>query len=184
MAVRYTTSDDLRRFGAELDDTRRRVIVETAKARSPRFATFLSHSSKDADLLPGVVLILENHGATVYLDKKDDSLPPYTSRETASALRSRVSDSSKFVLLASENSKDSRWVPWELGLADGYKRPDNVAVFPSVDKWYDFTWTEHEYLGVYDRIVWGDHVDYKDKIWMVLNQEHNTATELRRWLQS
>lgn len=177
----YTTRENLRRWGAELEDAGR-VLVAKSERRSPEYATFLSHSSNDLDILPGVIRILENHGAAVYVDKKDPTLPPYTTRATAAALRARIQKSRKFVLLASSNSKDSRWVPWELGLADGYKLPQNVAIFPSVDSVNDTSWTEQEYLGVYDRIVWGKHTDYQEEIWMVLNQESNTATELAIWL--
>lgn len=159
-------------------------IVAKAESRSPVAATFLSHSSKDTDILPVAVRVLEIHGASVYLDKKDSTLPPYTNRETAKKLRERISQCKKFVLLASDNSKDSRWVPWELGLADGYKKHANVAIFPSAENQAEAKWTEREYLGVYDRIVYGDLEGYADKIWMVLNQEKNTATSLRRWLAS
>ncbi|WP_380879063.1 hypothetical protein ACFB49_20140 [Sphingomonas sp. DBB INV C78] len=181
MAYSYTTGDELRQWGDDLGPLRK-TIVEKAAARLPQYATFLSHSSRDADILPGAIRILENHGARVYLDKKDPSLPPYTSRDTADILRKRINESKKFILLASNNSKDSRWVPWELGLADGYKNPRNAAIFPSVDKQTEIAWTEQEYLGIYDRIVFGDLNGKPKKVWMVLNQKKNTATELSDWL--
>lgn len=156
--------------------------VAKAERSDPSSSTFLSHSTKDTDLLPVVVHILENHGARVYIDKKDPTLPPYTNRSTAEILRDRIKQSPKFVLLASENSKDSRWVPWELGLGDGYKRPSNVAIFSAVESPARAAWTSAEYLGVYDQIVFGPHVEYTEKIWMVWNREKNTGTELADWL--
>ena len=108
--------------------------------------------------------MLESHGAAVYVDKKDGSLPPYTDKSTAKILKNRISESQKFVLLASEQSKDSRWVPWELGLADGYKGLGNVAIFPAVESKGRDAWTNWEYLGLYDRIIWGDHDSYSGKI--------------------
>jgi hypothetical protein len=113
MAYEYITRDKFERWGAELSVQMRKSIVETAETRSATHATFLSHSSKDKEILPGVIRILRNHGADVYVDKKDATLPPYTNRETASKLRTRISASKKFVLLASSNIKASRWVPWE-----------------------------------------------------------------------
>jgi TIR domain len=181
MGYVYATGAEFRQWGSELED-RGRVVLAKAERRSVEHSTFLSHSSKDVDILPGVIRILENHGAAVYVDKKDTSLPPYTSRETASALRGRIERSKKFILLASANSKDSRWVPWELGLADGFKKPKNVAIFPSVDKQSETSWTEQEYLGIYDRIVWGDLQGYDKRIWMVLNQEKNEAIPLSVWI--
>jgi hypothetical protein len=182
MAYEYITRDKFERWGAELSVQMRKSIVETAETRSATHATFLSHSSKDKEILPGVIRILRNHGADVYVDKKDATLPPYTNRETASKLRTRISASKKFVLLASSNIKASRWVPWELGLADGYKSTRNVALFPSVDQQTEYKWTEQEYLGIYDRIVWGDLKGHTKRVWMVLNQDANTATELSAWL--
>lgn len=119
----------------------------------------------------------------MYVDKKDDSLPPYTSRETAAILRSRIQQAKKFILLATRNSKGSLWMPWELGLSDGYKSLSNTAVLPSPDMITETKWAEQEYLGVYDRIVYGSHADYPNDIYMVWNQESNTATELSAWLK-
>ena len=130
----------------------------------------------------GAIRILEGHGATVYIDKKDPSLPPYTNKGTALTLKNRINDSKKFVLLASKNSKESKWVPWELGLADRYKGTSCVAIFPAVEERQDTAWTHWEYLGLYDRIVWGDLEGHQKRVWMVLDQKKNTATELSKWL--
>jgi len=112
--VEYITRDEIRGNAGPL--TEQASIVRKAEARSPTGSSFLSHSTKDADLLPGVIAILERHGAAVYVDKKDESLPPTTSRETASILKNRIKQCRKFILLTTKNSKDSRWMPWELGL--------------------------------------------------------------------
>jgi hypothetical protein len=159
-----------------------KAIVEKAERSRPSSATFLSHSTKDQYFLPYVIRILENHGADVYVDKKDPALPPFTDRSTAKILRDRIQQSRKLVILATENSKKSSWVPWELGLADGYKNPSNVAIFPAIDDDGKMAWTNSEYIGIYDKIVYGGHQDYSRKIWMVWNRDQNTATELSSWL--
>ena len=152
-------------------------------ASKPEQATvFLSHSTADKDILPGVIQLLEEHGASVYIDKKDDSLPKYTSRETALTLKERIRQSKKFIVLTSVKSKQSRWVPWELGLADGYLSPTNTAILPAVERANDYQWAEQEYLGVYDRITFGLLGDREQPVHMVLNQEKNSAFELREWL--
>jgi len=132
--------------------------------------------------MPGVVRILENHGATVYLDKKDSTLLSKRPREIAIVLRERISSCKKFIVFASINIKDSKWVPWELGLADGYKKPRNVCLFPAPDSKSEYKWTEQEYLGIYDRIVWGKiEGEAKDR-WLVWNHVDNTAVGLADWL--
>jgi hypothetical protein len=181
--VQYITRNDLGGISQRILSEERATIVRKAEKRSPAGSTFLSHSSKDAELLPAIIRILENHGAVVYVDKKDESLPPFTSRETARALRERVKQCRKFILLATQNSKDSKWMPWELGLSDGYKNALHTAIFPSVETEADTQWTTREYLGVYDRVVRGEFSGSSETVWMVWNNEKNTATELSKWLK-
>lgn len=180
--INYPTRAELRSLVSKMSIQEQASVRKSAEERSLSGATFLSHSSRDSDILPGAIELLQSHGATVYVDKKDPALPPYTSTETAEALKTRINQSKKFVLLASENSKESRWVPWELGLADGYKGIRQVAILPTVETRADTSWTKWEYLGLYRRIVWGKHKAYKDNIWMVLDHKTNTATELEEWL--
>lgn len=180
--INYYTRSQFVSFGDSLDAQMRTEIRKRAEGRSPSNATFLSHSSKDSDVLVPVIRILESHGASVYIDKKDPALPPYTSKKTAMVLRDRIGQAKKFVLLASENSKDSRWVPWELGIADGRKSESNIAIFPVLEKQGDTQWMSWEYIGLYDRIVYGDLNGYSEPVWMVLDYRENIATELRQWL--
>ena len=181
--VEYVTRSEFRGFADEIGLQERASLRKRAEDRSPTGATFLSHSSKDEELVDGAIRILENHGAYVYVDKKDPSLPPYTSKETAATLKLRINQSKKFVLLASENSKESKWVPWELGLADGYKRLDHIALFPAVESANKTRWTSWEYLGLYDRIVWGRFKGEEKSVWMVWDEKNNTATRLSEWLR-
>jgi len=179
----YATYSDLRSINEGMLSEERSRVVKAAADRAVNGSTFLSHSSKDSEYLPAVIRILENHGARVYVDKKDPNLPPTTSRETAKILRSRIQAINKFILFATTNSKDSKWMPWELGIADGHRTPRNTAIFPSAENQSDVAWSEREYLGVYDRIVYGDLQGFEKPLWMVLNQEENTATPLRKWLE-
>lgn len=99
-------------------------------------------------------------------------------------MKKRIRQSRNFVLLASENSKDNRWVPWELGIADQAKKLFRVAILPTVESQQDKGGTKWEYLGLYRRIVWGDLKGYNGPLWMVLNEKTNTAVPLSRWLSS
>lgn len=176
----YTTIDQMRGFVPER--AHRYQILNAAASRQAK-NTFLSHSSKDNDLVPGAVLILENHGGRVYVDLGDERLPETPSIETAQILRETVHQMRRFVLLVSPNSKGSNWIPWELGLADGQKGVGAVALFPVVQSFLETSWTEQEYLGLYSRIVWGTIQGYKDRLWMVYNHTTNTAEPLSSWLR-
>jgi len=160
----------------------RQRMVKAAAARQSK-NTFLSHSSKDNVLLPGAIRILENHGASVYVDVGDDRLPDPPSVQTAQVLRDTVQAMRKFVLLVSPNSRRSNWIPWELGLADGHKSAPNVTLFPAVATALETRWVDQEYLGLYTRIVWGPHKAYEKNIWMVYDHHDNTGTELSEWLR-
>lgn len=180
--LEYPTKALLERFAREIPLSEQVTVRKRAEDRSPAGATFLSHSSQDGEWLVGAIRVLEGHGATVYVDKKDPTLPPYTNKETAAGLKNRIHQSRKFVLLASNNSKDSRWVPWELGIADEHKGLRRIAIFPAVDSKDETAWTSWEYLGLYDRVVWGDLEGETGKVWMVKDGRENTAVTLSNWL--
>lgn len=156
-------------------------LAEAAYKRSCKGSTFLSHSSKDDEFLPSIIGILEIHGANVYVDKKDPNLSDIPNLDAAKCLRENIAECRKFILFVTPNTKDSKWIPWELGFADGDKRSAKVALFPSAESENDQEWSEREYLGLYDRIIWGNFRD-KESEWLVLNNRDNTAIRLREWL--
>ena len=181
--VSYITKAEFRELGRQATLQEQATLRKNAENRSAEGATFLSHSTKDDDLVVGAIRVLENHSASVYIDKVDPELPPYTSQDTAATLKKRIQQSNKFVLLATKNSKESKWVPWELGIADGKKGINRIAIFPAVDTASDTSWTSWEYMGLYRRIVWGRLDGYEEPLWMVWDHNKNTATALAEWLR-
>jgi len=180
---RLITPSELRQFGPTLT-TESLSVIAKAESSSPVASTFLSHSTKDQDLLPGVISLLERHGGRVYIDKRDPSLPAITSTETGAKLRTKIAQCKRFVLFATVNSKDSRWVPWELGLADGNRGAAQVAVLPSADTSETATWVDQEYLGMYRRIVYGRLSGHAGNVYFVWDRISNKGTELRQWLSA
>lgn len=177
----FATYTDLRKWGA--DEKAQRALFNASQPSDRTDKTvFLSHSTKDDDLVAGVVQILENHGGRVYVDHADPSVAGKECLAIAEHLRIVIRGCRKFVLLASPRSKDSNWIPWELGLADGIHSPRHVAIFPSAETIVDMEWSQREFLGLYNRIVWGKLVGYEKEVWMVWDFRANTATELSEWL--
>lgn len=154
-----------------------------SRASSQSFDVFLSHSSKDADSLPSIINFLSQYNVNVYVDKIDEDLPSKTSSETGEKLKSRIYECRKFIVLVSENSNKSNWIPWELGIADERKTIRNVALLPKVQSTQKPEWPEREYLGLYPRIIHGKLQGYTSPVWMVLNHHKNTGTELSAWLK-
>lgn len=172
---------------ADIEFYRRKIILESVDIKKASLSTysknvFLSHSSKDVDMLPSVINFLEKYGAKVYIDKNDTELPRVTSPETAKILKDNIKKCDKFILLITENSRDSRWIPWELGIADIAKNINNVALFPSTDA-LSPSWVKQEYLGLYSKITKNAFKGSSNEVWMVYDAHKNTGVELSQWLK-
>ncbi|PXV56815.1 TIR domain-containing protein [Aeromonas veronii] len=114
-----------------------------------RFDVFLSHSSDDAELVLGVMTLLQKQGLRVYVDWVVDRQLDRNSvnKETAAVLRERMKLSSSMMYIATDNASSSKWMPWELGFFDGHK-PNQVAILPLVD-FENQNFEGQEYLGLY-----------------------------------
>ncbi len=174
--VDFATFRDLERRRQSLNES---VMLREASASKVGKTVFLAHSSRDAQYLPAIISILQNHGGSVYIDKDDQRLPDHPNRETAEILRSTIKSCPRFVVFVTINSKGSRWIPWELGLADGEKDIYQIALFPTTTDSTDQQWAQQEYLGLYRRIVWG-RIRGKNKAeWIVHDHVENSATPLQ-----
>lgn len=183
--VEYVSKSDLQTFSGKLSINEQATLRKNAQTASLSVAAFLSHSSKDTDLVAGAIVLLRNHGATVYTDQQDPAMPAYTTSETAHALKSRIRQCKKFILLATENSSNSKWVPWELGIADGIKGMSQIATFPAVDGGTKSNaWTSWEYMGLYKQIVRGKIKGDKENSWLVWDKSKNSAERLKNWLSA
>lgn len=180
---RITTFSDMKSYSTKNFIASRQLFESASSKHSYKPYTFVSYSSKDSEYLPYVLEVLTNHGAIPYVDKGDDRLPNPPSVKTAKVLKDTIKKSKRMVVFVTTNSKDSKWVPWELGLGDGSKTNNDIALFPSAENSYETTWLEQEYLGLYNRIIFGKLEGGYDKdVWMVYNYQKNTATELSKWL--
>lgn len=176
----FATYGELRQWGA--DPAVKGLIKEATRLEGK--TTFLSHTSKDDDKVAGAARILENHGARVYLDHGDPNNQTTDCVAIADHIRRVINSCRKFVMFATPLSSESKWMPWELGLADGIHSHDHVALFPAADSAYEQDWAEREYLGLYEKIVWSRIAGYEGFQWVVMNTRDNTGQLLRSWLSS
>jgi hypothetical protein len=176
----YATYENLRQIGAQADSASLIKEASTIEGKN----VFLSHTSADIDLLPGVIKILEGHGGRVYVDRADPILPALDIFEIANRVRDAVRRCPKLVVLVTPRSKNSKWIPWELGLGDGANRAKNIALFPSAETALEQEWSKQEYLGLYQRLFWGDFKGEEKKCWMVLDHRDNTGVKLSTWLRT
>lgn len=112
------------------------ILVENyefeKRAASATLDVFLSHSSLDNESLPKAIGFLRKYGVNVYIDKTDKELPNKTSAQTGAKLKERIGECRKFIVFVTVNSKNSRWIPWELGIADEMKKIRHVALLPDI----------------------------------------------------
>lgn len=133
-----------------------KILSESYNAYSPykTYDVFLSHSYQDADVILGLKKTLEEKGYDVYVDWIDDN---QMSRDnvnvrTANQLRNRMKSCKSLFFATSDNSSDSKWMPWELGYYDGYR--GKVAILPINNSSYQKdSYEGQEYLGLYDYVI-------------------------------
>ncbi|WP_080236657.1 toll/interleukin-1 receptor domain-containing protein [Spirosoma rigui] len=141
-------------YGQDFQKRSKTILAESRNSQSStnnlkkEFDIFLSHSSDDAEQVLGLKLIIEDLGHSVYIDWIDD---PQLDRKkvdkaTAKLLKHRMGKSKCLFYAFSENSNQSKWMPWELGYFDALK--NKVAILPiSQTAKPEFKGTE--YLGLY-----------------------------------
>lgn len=126
--------------------TTKKLLTSGASERG----VFLSHSHLDRELVLSVVSLVERAGVPVYVDWLDDGLPEATSSQTANKLRNKIRERDRFIVLGTQNGLNSKWVPWELGYADGVKDNEHIAILPINARGEN--WVGNEYMGVYQSI--------------------------------
>ena len=143
-------------FAAKAPMQKSAEVINFAKA-SRKQTAFLSHSHKNADLAKGVQAFLQAEGWDVYIDWEDSGMPESPNRETAERIQAKIRDLNWFLFLATKNSTESRWCPWEIGYADGVKKYENILIIPTSDgnKTHG-----NEYLELYRRIEVADAGGY------------------------
>lgn len=141
---------------------------------------FLSHSSLDADLILGIKDLLKQFEYSCYVDWLDDlHLDRETvTPETAATLRKRMSYCRCLFYVTTENSRLSKWMPWECGYFDGIKQ--KVAILPVTEK-ADSYFTGQEYLGLYPYITKGPRNGYGANQ-MIVNFSPSEFGDFDAWL--
>ena len=122
--------------------------------RIHKTTAFLCHSHLDNELAEGLQVFLQENGWDVYIDWKDNTLPRFPAQETALRIKEKIERSEYFIFMATENSRRSRWCPWEIGFADHEKINSKIILIRTSDE--DNNWHGNEYLQLYREIAIGD----------------------------
>lgn len=143
------------------------------------FDIFLSHSSLDKKLVLTLVHLFNKAGYSVYVDWIEDTQldRKNVNKNTAQVLRNRMNGSRGLSYVATSNSTNSKWCPWELGYFDGKKR-GRCCILPIMDS---STFHGQEYLGLYPYIEYVRINGEKYDFW-VRDQETGKYVILKYWL--
>jgi len=79
---------------------------------------FISHKSEDMKLAEKIANTLKYTGLNIYLDKYDPLIKESSDR--AKRLESQIRSSTDLLVLITENTKESWWVPFEIGLSTAH----------------------------------------------------------------
>ena len=161
--------------------TQKARLAESVRASARSASTpsvFLSHSHADKDIVEPAANFLATLGVIVYIDWMDPEMPSVTNSNTAKRIREMIQLNRRFLVLATERSLESRWVPWELGYADGEKKFTDIAILPVSESLYRTA--PNEYIQVYQRIEEADQGG-----WYVFQPgQDRSHTAVRDWLRA
>lgn len=104
---------------------------------------FISHQKKDSDVAEKVADYFLDAGIDIYFDKYDETINQNDPNSVVTAIKRGIENCSHMLVLFSQNTLGSMWVPWEIGYAyrslislsvlrlkgiDGSKLPDYLKV--------------------------------------------------------
>lgn len=180
MAI-FTSSYLKSRYSSSLITEQKQMFSNIDKSQL-KFDIFLSHSFLDRDEVLGLYRELTEMGFKVYVDWiVDPELDRNNvTKATAELIRNRMKNSKTLLLAISTNATMSKWMPWELGYADG--NTGRCAIIPiSRENLSLFSFNRIEYLKLYpyvDRATLKNSQDYK--LWV--NEDENTYVQFESWL--
>jgi hypothetical protein len=167
-----------------IKENNRQRIFDSKETDINVYDIFLSHSSKDAQIIFGILDSLNDLGYSVYVDWVDDPQLDRgnVTKATAKTLRVRMNQSKSLLYATTEHASSSKWMPWELGFMDGIK--EKAAILPIFENENSSShyYKGQEYLGIYPYCI----KDYfqvnpsKEGLWIFDNED--TYVTFNNWL--
>ena len=99
----------------DLSESERRV---SAKSAVPAKRIFVSHYNEDSASARQIASWIRDFGMTAFLDADDQDLPQEDGVEMANYIKGVINESHGLVVVTSNRTINSWWVPYEIGVAD------------------------------------------------------------------
>ena len=162
----------------------KKIINENTNLFSMRkeYDLFISHSFLDKRLILTLIDMFNKLGYSVYVDWRDN---PNLDRDnitskTATVIKSRIMQCKGLSYIATGNIVNSKWCPWELGLADGL-HIGKACILPVLKEGNSFRGIE--YIGIYPYIEYKQVLGrYYNDFWIVSQENQYKCILLREWL--
>jgi len=172
------------------DSAQSKILNENKAIRSAQthYDLFVSHSYLDKVLVVTLVNLFNKAGYSVYVDWIVDSQLDRNSvnRKTASIIRQRMNRAKGLAYIATSNTTNSRWCPWELGYVDG-KKGGMCTILPIL-KEPSSIFKGQEYLGLYPYLVYEKEsesnrfnfwVEESSEVYIILSEWLNGSKPMR-----
>lgn len=115
---------------------------------------FISHKSEDKYAAQCIGEFLKNAGLDIYLDINDTELQQATNEQNAAEIVNHIEEalsiSTSILVLITENTKESWWVPYEIGYAKKGKKDIASLLLKNVDDFPDYLKIEKTLRGLED----------------------------------
>ena len=98
------------------------VIMKAYTTHTEESEVFLSYRHADQSTALGLANDLDRQGRRVYIDVHDDTLVP-GQQDLDNALVTAISKSDTMIIIVSDETQGSWWVPWEIGVSTPSRKP-------------------------------------------------------------
>lgn len=142
----FITEADVTRVNLSRGEKAR--LIESSPSQATIDA-FLSHSHHDRDMVMMFIDFMARVlNVSIYVDWADTAMPRVTSGITADQIKSQIEQHPLFFVFGTDRAFGSRWVPWEVGIADAKKTRSHILIWPVTNS-QPGTYLGNEYLSVY-----------------------------------
>jgi len=146
---------------------------------------FLSHKTdpKDWRWVQTIAGILERKNAVPYVDRLDKRMITMEPTGMGDHFRDRIEECGRLIVVLTGETRRSRWVPWELGIADGMFGPTRAAVWLVQHDPRRPWWLDQEYFARYPTIEWVHRQGDATWRWCVRRPADGRFWTLSQWLR-
>ena len=149
------TQDSLNNLNSSIDSELDVCMPDEQKdkngKKSSEASLYLSYAFLDKKIVKKTAEIFKMLHKNIQVDMMEKTMSETTTIHLSRTVKNKIIKNDKFVLLATSTSIFSKWINWELGIADCYKaNEDKIVILPVVDK--DSRWLGEVYFKLYPRI--------------------------------